>query len=92
MRTSRHRASSVTPPIASGSVCERSTASRAGYTIVKDVVLELKVGRQEVFLPLSHPPGEARVDFGFADVVVGGVTTQVAVFVLSLPYSDAVYC
>jgi len=63
-----------------------------GYTIVKDVVRELKVGRQEVFLPLSHPPGEAQVDFGFADVVVGGVTTQVAVFVLSLPYSDAVYC
>ena len=63
-----------------------------GYTIVKDVVRELKMGRQEVFLPLSHPPGEAQVDFGFADVVVGGVTTQVALFVMSLPYSDAVYC
>jgi hypothetical protein len=32
------------------------------------------------------------VDFGFADVIVQGVPTQVAVFVLSLPYSDAVYC
>jgi transposase len=63
-----------------------------GYTIVKDAVRELKAGRQEVFLPLSHPPGEAQVDFGFADVVVRGATTQVAVFVLSLPYSDAVYC
>jgi hypothetical protein len=45
-----------------------------------------------VFLPLSHPPGEAQVDFGFAEVVVAGVPTQVAVFVLSLPYSGAVYC
>jgi transposase len=65
---------------------------RGGYTIVKDIVRQLKVGRQEVFLPLSHPPGEAQVDFGFADVIVQGVPTQVAVFVLSLPYSDAVYC
>jgi transposase len=63
-----------------------------GYTTVKDVVRELKAGRQEVFLPLSHPPGEAQVDFGFAEVSVGGVATQVALFVLSLPYSDAVYC
>jgi transposase len=63
-----------------------------GYTAVKDVVRALKIGRQEVFLPLSHPPGEAQVDFGFADAVVAGVPTQVAVFVLSLPYSDAVYC
>ena len=63
-----------------------------GYTIVKDVVRKLTVDRREVFLPLSHPPGEAQVDFGFAEVVLCGVATQVAVFVLSLPYSDAVYC
>jgi len=63
-----------------------------GYTTVKDAVRELKVGTKEVFLPLSHPPGEAQVDFGFADAVVGGVQTQVAVFVMSLPYADAVYC
>jgi transposase len=31
-----------------------------GYTTVKDAVRELKVGRKEVFLPLSHPPGEPR--------------------------------
>src|SRR5262249_5350272 len=63
-----------------------------GYTTVKDAVRTLKGGRQEVFLPLSHPPGEAQVDFGFAEVVVGGVPTSVALFVLSLPYADAVYC
>ena len=63
-----------------------------GYTSVKDVVRELAAGQREVFLPLSHPAGEAQVDFGFAEVVLGGVATQVAIFVLSLPYSDAVYC
>jgi transposase len=62
------------------------------YTTIKDAVRALKVSRQEVFLPLSHPPGEAQVDFGFAEVVVGGVPTSVALFVLSLPYADAVYC
>ncbi len=63
-----------------------------GYTSVKDAVRDLKVGRKEVFLPLSHPPGEAQVDFGFAKVRLAGVETDVAVFVMSLPYSDAVYC
>ena len=63
-----------------------------GYTVVKDAVREMKVGAKEVFLPLSHPPGEAQVDFGFAQAVIGGVPTQVALFVMSLPYSDAVYC
>lgn len=65
---------------------------KGGYTSVKDAVRELRVGRKEVFLPLSHPPGEAQVDFGFAEVVLAGVPTKVAVFVLSLPYSGAVYC
>src|SRR5262245_6409782 len=67
-------------------------AFRGGYTVVKDAVRELRAGRQEVFLPLAHPPGEAQVDFGFAQVVLGGVTTEVALFVLSLPYADAVSC
>jgi len=62
-----------------------------GYTTVKDAVRRLQVGREEVFLPLSHPPGEAQVDFGFAEVILRGVPTRVALFVMSLPYSDAVY-
>jgi transposase len=66
-------------------------AFTGGYTVVKDAVREMKLGRKEVFLPLTHPPGEAQVDFGFADAVVAGVQTQVAVFVMSLPYADAVY-
>ena len=62
------------------------------YTIVREVVQEWKATRKEAFLPLSHPPGEAQVDFGFAKVMVAGVETEVAVFVMSLPYTGAVYC
>lgn len=63
-----------------------------GYTLVKDAVRELKLSRKEVFLPLKHDPGEAQVDFGYCSVKLAGQEQQVAVFVLSLPYCDAVYC
>jgi transposase len=62
-----------------------------GYTVVKDAVREMKVGRKEVFLPLDHPPGEAQVDYGFATVNLAGVETEVALLVMSLPHSGAVY-
>ena len=62
-----------------------------GYTVVKDAVQKWKAETKEVFVPLSHPPGEAQVDFGFAYVDIAGERQQVALFVMSLPYSDAVY-
>jgi transposase len=62
-----------------------------GYTVVKDAVREWKQTSKEVFLPLSHPPGEAQVDFGFAEVTVAGETAKVALFVMTLPYSDAIF-
>jgi len=62
-----------------------------GETIVKDAVRALKLQSQEVFLPLSHRPGEAQVDYGFADVDVAGELTKVALFVMTLPYSDALF-
>lgn len=63
-----------------------------GYTTVKDVVRAWKATSKEVFLPLSHPPGEAQVDFGFAQVTIAGTTEKVAFFVMTLPYSDAIFC
>ena len=63
-----------------------------GLTAVKDAVRAWRRTRTEVFVPLTHPPGEAQVDFGEAEVVLDGRPTKVAVFVLSLPYSDAIYC
>jgi transposase len=62
-----------------------------GETIVKDAVRALRQQNREVFLPLSHHPGEAQVDFGFADVWLNGELTKVALFVMTLPYSDAIY-
>ena len=62
-----------------------------GYTIVKDAVRAWKQGRQEVFLPLSHPPGEAQVDYGEATVKLAGEVTKVAMFVMTLPYSGAIF-
>ena len=60
-------------------------------TIVKDAVRAWREGHREVFLPLSHPPGEAQVDFGFAQVRLAGQATKVALFVMTLPYSDALF-
>ena len=58
---------------------------------MKDAVRAWKQTRKEVFIPLAHPPGEAQVDFGFADVLLEGVLTKVALFVMTLPYSDALF-
>src|ERR1035438_7569331 len=44
-----------------------------GYTIVKDYVRSAKIGGQEMFVPLTHAPGEAQADFGEALVVIAGV-------------------
>jgi transposase len=63
-----------------------------GYTAVKEAVRERERQGREVFLPLIHPPGEAQVDFGFADVIHDGQTTRVALFVMTLLYSDAIFC
>ena len=62
-----------------------------GYTAVKDAVRELKQQRQAVYMPLTHRPGEAQVDFGEAVVKVGGVLQKVHFFVMALPYSDAFF-
>lgn len=61
------------------------------YSSVKEVVREWKQGSKEVFLPLSHPPGEAQVDFGFAEADLAGERVKVALFVMTLPFSDALF-
>jgi transposase len=64
---------------------------KGGYSQVKKIVAELRLRSQEVFVPLIHPPGESQVDFGHADVVVAGEKIKAAMFVMALPYSDAVF-
>ena len=61
------------------------------YTIVKDYVREHRRQTREMFVPLSHPPGQAQCDFGEALVVIGGVEQKAHCFVLDLPHSDGCY-
>jgi hypothetical protein len=37
-----------------------------GYTQIKEAVREIRNIHKEVFMPLSHRPGEGQVDFGYA--------------------------
>jgi len=60
-------------------------------TIVKDAVRAWRKVNAQTFVPLKHPPGEAQVDFGEASIYLNGVLTKVALFVMSLPYSDVVF-
>ena len=62
-----------------------------GKTVVEDAVRAWRQTHQEVFLPLVHPPGEAQVDFGEATIRQGGVERKVALFVMTLPYSGAIF-
>ena len=62
-----------------------------GYTVVKDYVREHRRQTKEMFVPLSHPPGQAQCDFGEAVVVIGGAQRKVHCFVLDLPHSDGCF-
>ena len=61
------------------------------YTIVKDYVRERRRRTQEMFVPLSHAPGQAQCDFGEAVAVISGVECKVHYFVLDLPHSDGCF-
>jgi len=55
---------------------------------VREVRHELHLDHRDVPIVAHHPPGdEAQVDFGLAEVIIGGVRTQVAVFELRLSHS-----
>jgi transposase len=60
-----------------------------GITIISDYVREKTRRSSEVFVPLSHPPGQAQGDFGEA---IGGVRRKLHCFTLTLPHSDGTTC
>ena len=62
-----------------------------GYTTVKDYVREHRRRTQEMFVPLSHPPGHAQCDFGEAVAVIAGMERKVHYLVLDLPHSDGCF-
>src|SRR5262249_9173090 len=45
---------------------------KGGLTVVTDAVRAWRRRHAEVFVPLAHPPGEAQVDFGEAEVALDG--------------------
>ena len=70
----------------------REAGYQGGRTVVQEEVRRWKQRSAEVFMPLAHRPGEAQVDFGEATVVYRGQGRKVAMFVMSLPFSDALFC
>jgi transposase len=60
-------------------------------TTVTYYVREQNRRAKEVFVPLSHHPGHAQVDFGETLGAIGGVECKIHFFVMSLPHSDAVF-
>ncbi|MGI9357391.1 MAG: IS21 family transposase [Rhizobiaceae bacterium] len=62
-----------------------------GITIVTDYVREKQRRTREVFVPLSHAPGHAQVDFGETFGVIAGVERKLHYFAMSLPHSDAFF-
>jgi len=62
-----------------------------GYTVVKDYVRIGRARGRETFVPLSHQPGHAQVDFGEAVAIVGGVRQKIHFFCMDLPQSDACF-
>ena len=69
----------------------REEGYSGGATQVKEAVRRIRQRQAEVFVPLTHRPGEAQVDFGYALVNEAGVLRRAAFFVMSLPYSGALF-
>ncbi len=61
------------------------------YTIVKDYVRHSRLTTQEMFVPLTHPPGHAQADFGEALVMIGQVMRKAHFLAIDLPHSDGCF-
>ena len=70
----------------------REQGYAGGITVVKEEVRRIKQRSAEVFMPLTHREGEAQADFGEATVIYRGQERKVSFFVMTLPYSDALFC
>ena len=71
----------------------REAGYTGGYSILKELVSELRPPRQAAFLPLAFAPGEcAQVDWGQAGTLaVEGGTRRLSFFVMVLCYSRMLY-
>lgn len=62
-----------------------------GLTILSDYVRSQRLRSREVFMPLSHRPGHAQVDFGEADAIIAGKRVRLHYFCMDLPHSDGCF-
>src|SRR5271170_4682170 len=62
-----------------------------GITIIRAYVHEQRQRLREMFVPLSHEPGHAQVDFGEALAVIAGAERKIHFFAMDLPHSDACF-
>jgi len=62
-----------------------------GIKIVRDYTFAAKQRQQEMFIPLTHPPGQARADFGEALAIIGGQERKIHFLVMDLPLSEACF-
>lgn len=65
---------------------------RGGPSVVGDAVRAWHRRHAEVFVPIEHGPDEAQADFGLAELVIAGRAVKAALFVMTLPSSDALFC
>ena len=70
----------------------REKGYAGGITVVGEEVRRIQRRSAEVFMPLTHRPGDAQADFGEATVVYRGQERKIAFFVMTLPFSDALFC
>ena len=64
---------------------------QGSYTTVRKYIAKRRLKTKEMFIPLSHNPGNAQVDFGEAVAIIGGVQQKVNIFNMDLPQSDACF-
>jgi transposase len=62
-----------------------------GITIIRAYVHEQRQRLREMFVPLSHEPGHAQVDFGEALAVIAGAERKIHFFAMDLPHSDGCF-
>jgi transposase len=59
------------------------------YSTVVKYVAKAKPRLRNAFIPLSHLPGHAQIDFGRSEAIIGGVQQKVYLFCFIFAYSDA---
>lgn len=90
-RKQRHTAKRIWQRLVDEHGADVAQSSVRQHVRLRKRELGLAVG--EVFVPQVHAPGaEAEVDWGQAEVVLGGIAVRVHLFVMRASFSGAVFC